>query len=68
MKNPGSIYLFAFHSIATFCSFAGVVVAGMALLLPVPDWDRMVRGAVLFVVFTLIAKFADKALQDAGGM
>ena len=59
--------MFAFHSIAAFCSFAGVVVAGMALLLPVPDWDRMVRGVVLFVVFILIAKFANQALQDAGG-
>lgn len=66
MRNPGGIYLFAFHSIATFCSFAGVLVAGMALLLPVPDWDRAVRGAVLFVVFTLIAKFADQALHGAG--
>lgn len=67
MKNPASLYLFAFHSIASFTRFAGLVVAGMALILPDADWDRAWRGAVLFVVFSLIARFADKALAESGG-
>ena len=67
MKNPGSLYLFAFHSVAAFCSLAGLLVAGMALLLPETDGDRLLRGLVLFAAFGLIAKFADRALQQAEG-
>jgi hypothetical protein len=65
MRNPAGFYLFAFHAIASFTSFAGVVVAGMALILPEADWDRFVRGAILFVVSGLIARFASQALEEA---
>jgi|YelNatPaOPRAMG01_1025707.scaffolds.fasta_scaffold257069_2 hypothetical protein len=68
MRYPGSIFLFAFHSAALFCSLAGLLVAGMALILPEADWERMLRGAVLFVVSSLIARFADRALQETDGV
>lgn len=68
MRNPGSIYLFAFHSVASFLSLAGTLVVGMALILPDPDWDRALRGAIVFVLASLIAKFADKALGESGSM
>lgn len=68
MRHPGSIYLFAFHTVASFTSLAGVLVAGMALILPAPDWDRALRGAVVFVLSVLIAKFADKALEESGSI
>jgi hypothetical protein len=66
MRNPVNSYLFAFYVIASFTSFAGLVVMGMALILPEPDWDRVLRGMVLFVVFALIGKFASNALEEVG--
>lgn len=68
MRNPARLYLFAFHSMALFTSFAGVLVVGLALILPDAGWDKVGRGAVLFLVFRIIAKFADKALQESGGI
>ena len=63
MRNPAGFFLFTFHAIASFVSFAGVMVAGMALILPEADWERFWRGAVLFAVSSLIAKFAGDALE-----
>lgn len=66
MGNSGSFYLFAFHSVASFLRMAGALVAGMALILPDPDWDKAWRGAIVFVIFGLIAQFAGQALDEGG--
>ena len=58
MRTSAGLYLFAFQTTASFASFAGAVVAGMALIQPEADWDRFWRGAILFVVSSLIARFA----------
>ena len=64
MRSPAGFYLFAFQTIASFLSFAGIVVAGMALISLDADWDRFARGAVMFVAAGLVSRFASKALEE----
>lgn len=68
MKNPDAFILFAFYVMASFVSFAGLVVMGMALLQHDAEWDKALRGMVVFIVFALIGRFANSALEESEGV